>query len=737
MSTASSNPAESGDHLRYKQTIDPDNYNTSHVQIVNIIPDGAKVLDVGCACGDLGAYLHYNKNCSLWGMEYDPRSADVARSTGAYEQVEVVDLNSFTDHVRYAQHGFDCIVFGDVLEHLYSPHQVLKDFIPLLGPNGSLVVSLPNIAHGSIIIQMMANMFEYMDYGVLDRTHLRFYTYKSIAKMFAELGLAIGKSARVIWDLPGLHHFRPTDLVNADVLASIATNPHSYVLQYIAEIKPSKNSVSALEEFNWTQLCTFTQREQILIGDFQRNILPQVQDGPQTDFSPPAPAIYSKNLYPRCKAWLKSVLPRPLWEFLKSCRDMLRRSWRKRQSSGSELQNLGWLSAYRDQIQQLPAKTTPDFVNIASRQAVPHPSCPKTIAFYLPQFHPFPENDAWWGRGFTEWTNVTKAVPMFVGHNQPQLPVDLGFYDLRLPDVMHRQVELAKLYGIYGFCFHYYWFSGKRLMLQPLLNYLNDPKCDLPFCFCWANEPWSRRWDGSEDDLLIGQELKEGDDRRFIEDMLPFLKDSRYIAIDGKPALIIYRPQYWDIERVKILTSSFRAVATEHGLSGMYLICALTREFCDDPRDWGFDAGIEFPPHRCGAVPQVDGLCFVNDKFNGTVHDMRALVDAQDYMSPTQWPTFKTAFPAWDNTARRLNNALIFHNDEPTVYKRWLKNLLNYTSRYNQDREQFVFINAWNEWAEGAHLEPDRKYGYAYLQATAEALEEFLPESGEGQGDKT
>jgi methionine biosynthesis protein MetW len=715
--------------LRYKHSIDVEDTNSSHVQIIHKIPDGSRVLDVGCACGDLGVYLQKYKNCTVWGMEYDVKSIEVAISTGAYEDVLQVDLNFFENDHPYRNITFDRIVFGDVLEHLYSPDDVVRNFIPLLGEGGCLIISLPNIAHGSIVSQLVANKFSYMDYGILDRTHLRFYTYESMAKMLAELGLKVETATRTIWDLPGLHPYHPADLVQPSVLSCIAANPHAYVVQYVAEVTPSPQLATVLEKNNMEQLCAFTAEEQQRMGYFRAKHLPASDNNRVISISARVAALRgAKGKISLLKPWLKRITPRPVWNLLKRSRDTLRGARWKHQQRTDAQGYLECLSDYQKQIQQISTKVSSSFVDIASRPRRSHPACPKTIAFYLPQFHPFAENDAWWGRGFTEWSNVTKAVPMFVGHYQPQLPIDLGFYDLRLPEVMYRQVELARLYGIHGFCFHYYWFSGKRLMERPLLNYLADKNLDLPFCLCWANEPWSRRWDGSEDDLLIGQNLQPEDDRQFVEDLLPFLQDVRYITIDGKPVLIVYRPHYWEKERVKSLTANFRSVAREYGLQGLYLVTALSHDFCDDPREWGFDAGVEFPPHMCGMVPRAQDIRFVNEHFNGTVHDMRALVDAEEYMTPSDYTTFKTVFPAWDNTARKLNSAFIFHHSEPQVYKKWLKNTLQYTYRNNPSNGQFVFINAWNEWAEGAHLEPDRKYGYAYLQATADALEEFVPD---------
>ncbi len=342
------------------------------------------------------------------------------------------------------------------------------------------------------------------------------------------------------------------------------------------------------------------------------------------------------------------------------------------------------------------------------------------IAFYLPQFYPIPENDSWWGRGFTEWTNVSKASPQFVGHYQPHLPGELGFYDLRVPEVQRRQVELAKKFGIFGFCFYYYWFNGKRLLESPLDQFISDKEIEFPFCLCWANENWTRRWDGLEDDLLIAQEHSIESDFAFIRNIEKYLKNERYIRINGRPLLIVYRPQI--LPDPTETAKRWRQYCKEKGVGNLYLIAVQTAGVTD-PRLIGFDAAVEFPPHGIQILPQIqDQLKIVNPNFRGMVFDFQQAAASMMKKVLTEYTVFKTVMTSWDNTARRQNQPLIFHNGTPKIFQSWLTSALEYTLQNAPKGGKFVFINAWNEWAEGAHLEPDRKYGYAYLQATANAL---------------
>ena len=369
-----------------------------------------------------------------------------------------------------------------------------------------------------------------------------------------------------------------------------------------------------------------------------------------------------------------------------------------------------------------PDKDKTEYVPLAEDDLDASQALVKLIALYLPQFHPIPENDGWWGKGFTEWTNVRKAVPNFIDHYQPRIPGDLGYYDLRDVEVQKRQIQLAKKYGIYGFCFYYYWFSGKRLLERPLDQFVENTDLDFHFCICWANENWTRRWDGREDDILIGQTHTENDYMAFIRDVAPILGDKRYIRIDGRPLLIVYHLTLLpDPQRAAEI---WREECRQAGIGEIYL-AAIQSFGLEDPKPYGFDATIEFPPHNClEGIAMVDqsNLQITNPDFVGEVFEYRVAAQlVMNHPVPT-YTKFRTVMPSWDNTARRQNTGVTFINSTPSAYRSWLAKAVEYTRRNLSEDKRFIFINAWNEWGESAYLEPDQRYGYAYLQATKEAV---------------
>lgn len=368
-----------------------------------------------------------------------------------------------------------------------------------------------------------------------------------------------------------------------------------------------------------------------------------------------------------------------------------------------------------------------EFVPLLNQSFDAAESLIKLIAFYLPQYHPFPENDKWWGKGFTEWANVTRAIPQFPGHYQPHLPGELGFYDLRIEDVHYRQIELAKQYGLHGFAYYHYWFAGKRLMEMPVDRFMNNKKMDFPFLLIWANENWTRRWDGLDNDVLIAQDHSPESDKAFIQDLEPYLRDERYIRIGDRPIVIVYRTDI--LPEPKATAERWREYCVKNHLGEPYLIAAQTFGL-SDPRTVGFDAAMQFPPHNewhSGDLMIQDSTTLANPDFSSYIFSYPRMVEHQENQSKTTapYPLYKTVFPNWDSEPRKPGRGTIYAYSSPSLYRRWLQAACNWTLKNHPEQERLVFVNAWNEWAEGAYLEPDKKFGYAYLHETMNALRSF------------
>lgn len=350
----------------------------------------------------------------------------------------------------------------------------------------------------------------------------------------------------------------------------------------------------------------------------------------------------------------------------------------------------------------------------------------KPIAIHLPQFHPITENDEWWGKGFTEWTNVTKAKPLFKDHYQPHLPADLGLYDLRLEEARLAQEALAKKYGIHGFCYYHYWFNGKRLLNEPIDRKLKNLKEDFPFMLFWANETWSRRWLGEEKEILIKQSYSLEDDRAHATWLCKnIFKDERYITINGRPVFVFYRPH--DLPDYKETLAIFKQIAKEHDIPTPYLIASNSHSQNLE----GFDQVLNFEPQlsllkNAFEDKKTISKWFSNLKLgiNSSKLKMYDYDDVKNIMKNKQMETkkyFPCVFVNWDNTARRGENGIIIKNANKQTFKESLilakKQVITYPIE-----EQLVFINAWNEWAEGNHLEPDSKFGYQFLEAVKEVF---------------
>ncbi len=345
----------------------------------------------------------------------------------------------------------------------------------------------------------------------------------------------------------------------------------------------------------------------------------------------------------------------------------------------------------------------------------PESATPKALAFYLPQFHPIPENDEWWGKGFSEWTNVTKARPLYPGHYQPHVPGELGYYDLRIPEVREAQAELAASHGISGFVYYHYWFHGKRLLERPFDEVLASGSPDFPFALCWANEEWTRNWDAQTGRVLMPQEFSDKDDLAHIRWLATAFADDRYIMIDGRPLMLIYRPKL--LPDPKRTTDIWRSEAQKLGFPDLYLCWVESwGPPPGGPEAFGLDASVGFMPTAADEIfTPLDGVR------GHRMLDYESAYQAELRRPAPAWKRFPSVMVGWDNTARRRHGATIFTGGTPEAYERWLRRTAASVSKV-RDEENYLFIVAWNEWAEGNHLEPDQRYGRAFLQATKAVL---------------
>ena len=366
----------------------------------------------------------------------------------------------------------------------------------------------------------------------------------------------------------------------------------------------------------------------------------------------------------------------------------------------------------------------------------------KPIAIYLPQFHPIQENDQWWGKGFTEWTNVTKAKPLFKGHYQPHLPADLGFYDLRLEDARLAQETLAKESGIFGFCYYHYWFDGKQILEYPIEQKLKNEDEDLPFMLCWANENWTRKWDGGNNEILLEQNYSKHDAQKFAKHLIPFFQDKRYIRNEGKVLFAIYRS-----EIIPNLDDYIQEIHLEASRNELEVEISRLESFGNTGLEFmgKFDSAIEFQPFSetltnfrkeviqtryntkivrriLNKLSKLLGHNKFNDSFIWSQFDKLDYLEyvqyvIKNYKFKKNYKRYPCLMPSWDNSARRRKyESFLFYNSTPDNFRLWLEFILNGLEKpENQNLNGFLFLNAWNEWAEGNHLEPCIKYEKGFL----------------------
>lgn len=346
-------------------------------------------------------------------------------------------------------------------------------------------------------------------------------------------------------------------------------------------------------------------------------------------------------------------------------------------------------------------------------------STPRLIAFYLPQYHPIPENDEWWGKGFTEWTNVAKARPLFSGHYQPRLPADLGFYDLRVPETRAQQAEMARSHGLEAFCYYHYWFGGKQLLERPFEDVVRSGEPDFGFCVCWANQTWTGVWHGCPNRTLIEQTYPGEDDHRaHFETLLPAFADKRYTHVDGKPVFIIYRPL--ELPNSRRTLDLWRDMASKAGLGGLHMVGVHDQPNWR-PQDDGYDASITpRRPDPRSWVSRRRPLKWLKQKHEilrglPTIHDYQKVLDSMLVQKMEDILNYPCVIPNWDNTARSGMNGLVLHNSTPELFRKHLQKAISMTEGLTQDR-RLIFVKSWNEWAEGNYLEPDKRFGMRYLE---------------------
>lgn len=361
---------------------------------------------------------------------------------------------------------------------------------------------------------------------------------------------------------------------------------------------------------------------------------------------------------------------------------------------------------------------------------------PRLIAFYLPQYHPIPENDEWWGKGFTEWTNVTKARPLFMGHYQPHLPADLGFYDLRLPEARQAQADLARAAGIEGFCYWHYWFGGKRLLERPFNEVLHSRSPDLPFCLAWANQTWTGTWHGEPDRVLIEQTYPglEDHENHFFE-VLNAFKDSRYITVDEKPVFIIFEPR--KLPDAGQFVELWQRLSKENGLKGIYFLGLANSVW--DYKSVNFDGVI------INSFPILLSELLQKTKLVPSTKDFAPLTREEDLLGENKKPQifsykdfvslglpaldlqkeqYPMVIPNWDNTPRSGVNGYVLEGATPNLFRKQLLEAYSQVRGHSVEKK-IVFIKSWNEWAEGNYLEPDQKYGDGYIRVISESLRDW------------
>ena len=618
-----------------------------------------RVIEIGCAAGYTGKlYKELNPTVDYWGFELNKAAAREAIThldrvvCGKFEEQHL-------DVLGLAPKSVDGVVLGDVLEHMYDPWRALTALIPWLSDDAEVVVSLPNVRNLWLLNEIAEGRFTYGPYGLLDITHIRYFTLREMNHMMESTGYTIAAGGLMLDE----------NLVDYYAQAPHATGPCVFNYKSIS-IQSTGDKLSEFCAKQFMFRATLKKSASTRIGATQTDLLTGLQNDHDDSF-----------------------LPDPVH-------------------------------------------------HVAQLTHITEPCSPcEVYAFYLPQFHPTAQNSAWWGEGFTEWSNVSRAKPAFNGHYQPRHPGALGHYDLRVAEVMDQQVALAKQAGLSGFIFYYYWFSGERMLDMPLRAFMDrHAELAMPFMVMWCNENWKRTWldaNAKGQDMLMEHKHRPDDPERFIDDLADVLAHPGYVRIDGKPILLVY-PLFGvegtpDPDQVPTLVARWRARARELGLGelcigGLQWPTPLTNGQYLAPAQLGLDFFFEFPPNHVWSHRSItshnSNYQFYRPGHSMLVAHYEDLVERSRGLSDYPWPLVKTVIAGtWDNSARKSTKAHVYHGATPTLYQRWLGDSMQYAlQRPAISGKPMVFVNAWNEWAEGAYLEPDRRFGYAYLAATQRAI---------------
>lgn len=693
---------------------DVQNGATSQAKLLQMVSPQSTVLECGPAYGIMTRYMKEKLDCRVYIIELDKAGFEHTRPYAEGGVCANLEDDAWMEQIPV--NFFDYILYADVLEHLREPQAVLAKMRRFLKPTGSVLLSVPNVAHGDIIMNLMCDQFTYTPTGLLDNTHIHLFARKNLHEMIQSAGYHLYKESciRVQPFCSEQGRFLPASPKTAVKLGRFLRHHTTRdVFQFI---------------------CQLTLIESVPVSDIEQGAT--------------SPLSYSQKLLKRILYhWMNQ---HPFTRRIHKAQWILRhkgvaalwkagrRYWEGRQTIkalGIPWEQIGKKEGYQPYCSQYQADQ--DFSRYHTDV--------KLLAFYLPQYYAIPENDAWWGKGFTEWDNVKSGTARFEGHYQPRVPHDdIGYYCLEDISVMRRQAELAKQHGIYGFCFYYYWFSGKRLLEKPVDMLLEHPEIDLPFCLCWANHNWTRIWDGRNKDVLMQQNYSEEDNQLFIRDLKKYLDDSRYIRIHGKPIVLVYQPD--EIPNCHQTFQQWRETARQIGIGEILIWSCQTKGNTAKALkiESYVDAEVEFPPHNLNTdfcrIYDVD----IGDR-QAEIYNYKHIVDIADYKLRKQkklrLPVHRCFATAWDNAARRKNNWTTFYAYSLESLYKWVSSIVKRTQKDFPPEEQFAFVNAWNEWGEGTYLEPDKAYGYANINTVSRALfnlplktkNEIEPEGGRGE----